>query len=320
MISVVIPFFNHKKYIEPAYLSLRQQGYANWELLFIDNNSSDGSGELARKLAEKDEHIKVVNETRQGIAFARNAGLKEAKGEYITFLDIDDQFCTDKFESLLQVFDQYPQAAMAYGLTRRVYLPENRVVIQDKGVVQEGLNPVGALAIDWIESLFRLPQTGATLVRTKVAREIGGFDESLTLGNDDVSYHLKLAFNYPIAFTNKETVIYYRHSASAGAKLNDEVFVFMRYFEAYWKSAVPLAKDYKEKYKINKPLKIATRQVYYNFSRVVYAGQRLEVYRSVKEKYKLSLNFPYECLMLSALVIPQPVHQFISRVYHRLIG
>lgn len=320
MISVVIPFFNHKRFIEPAYHSLKEQTYDDWELLFINNNSSDGSLELANKLAEKDNRIRVITETQQGIAFARNAGLKEARGEFITFLDIDDQFCPRKFEILLELFEQHPESAMTYGLTRRVYLPENRVVIQDKGVVKEGLNPAGALANDWIASFYRLPQTGSTLVRTHVAKEIGGFDEFLKLGNDDVGFHLKLAFNYPIAFINKETVIYYRHSASAGAQLNNEVSVFMRYLEAYWKSAVPLAKKYKERHKVNKPLKIAKRQVFYNFSRVVYAGQRLKLYRSVKDEYKVGLNFPYEFLMLTTLVFPYPLHRFVTRVYHRLVG
>jgi len=319
MISVVIPFYNHKSYIETAYLSLLKQTYKNWELLFIDNNSSDGSLMLANKIAAKDKRINVITETKQGIAVARNAGIKQAKGEYITFLDIDDEFIETKFEDLLHVFNKNPEIDMAYGLTKRVYLPEKRLVIQDKGIVKEGVNQPGVLTEDWIDSFYHLPQTGATLVKTEVALGVGGFDEFLKLGNDDVGFHIKIAQNYTIGFLNKEVVIYYRHSDSAGAKLNEEISVNMRYFEAYWKLILPLVSNQNNKYRNSKAKKIAIRHAYYNLIQIIYASKNKSAsLKKVKNNYNTHFAFPYNCLITLALVLPYSLHRFITKVTYRM--
>lgn len=319
MISIVIPFYNHRSYIQSAYSSLLKQTYHDWELLFIDNNSSDGSLKLANELVVEDSRVIVITETKQGIANARNAGIKQAKGELITFLDIDDEFIETKLEDLLQVFNENPAIDMAYGLTRRVYLPEKKVVIQDKGIVKEGINQSGVLTDDWIDSFYRLPQTGATLIRTKVAREVGGFDEFLKLGNDDVGFHIKIAQNYKIGFLNKEVVVYYRHSASAGAKLNGEVSVHMRYFEAYWRLILPLVSKKSDDSGSNKAKKITIRHAYYNLIQILYASKnKSESLRQIKNNYHTSFPFPYSCLITLALILPYNLHRFITKATYRI--
>lgn len=292
LISVIIPFYNHKAYVQQAYQNVCKQTYVNWELVFVNNNSSDGSLDEAESISESDKRVSVITEAKQGIAPARNAGLRAAKGEFVTFLDIDDKFINDKFINLLEVFKNNPEIGMAYGLTRRIYLPENRVVIQEKGIVKEGLNNEGTLAKDWISSFYKLPQTGSTLIRTLLAKEVGGFDEDLELGNDDVGFHLKLAFKSKIGFINKEVVVYYRHVTSAGAQLNDKVSVHMRYLDAYCRLAIPLAMEYKQISGNNSALKQAQKNATGDLMRVVYASDDREAKKL--ELLKLyNINFPF---------------------------
>lgn len=90
MISVIIPVYNASRYIDSCVKSVLKQTYDNWELIFIDDGSSDDSFEKCRSWAKTDSRIKVLHEENGGPAKARNYGLDMAKGEYISFLDVDD--------------------------------------------------------------------------------------------------------------------------------------------------------------------------------------------------------------------------------------
>lgn len=247
LVSIVIPFHNHRNLIQRAVHNLFKQTYTHWEVILVDNNSSDGSREVAQKLSEKyPEKVRYSFEPVQGIPFARNRGLAEARGKYISFLDVDDEFVPTKLADQVPILEEYPEVAMVYGLTRRVYVSDGRTVIQDVGIAKEGINEPPYLAIDWLNCFYHLPQVGATLIRTSVARQIGGFAENLLMGNDDVAFHLKIAFHYKIWFLPKEAVIYYRHPASEGARLNRELGVRTRYLDAYASWVVPYAFEYKQ--------------------------------------------------------------------------
>ena len=101
LVSIIIPVYNANKYIEATVDSVMAQGYADWELLLVDDGSTDGSGETVDKLALQDEtkRIKVLRPEEHGSAAkARNYGLSQAKGRYIAFLDADDLWEKDKLE------------------------------------------------------------------------------------------------------------------------------------------------------------------------------------------------------------------------------
>lgn len=89
LVSIIMPNYNSKKYVEQTINSVISQTYQNWELLFVDDCSTDGSLEIVRSFG--DERIKIFqNETNSGAAVSRNYALREAKGKWIAFLDSDD--------------------------------------------------------------------------------------------------------------------------------------------------------------------------------------------------------------------------------------
>lgn len=94
-ISVVIPVYNTKDYLEYCVNSIIKQTFSDYEILLIDDGSTDGSGKICDDLAEKHEKIKVIHKKNGGASSARNVGIMEAKGRYIHFIDSDD-FLPDK--------------------------------------------------------------------------------------------------------------------------------------------------------------------------------------------------------------------------------
>ncbi len=97
-VSIIMPCFNGMKYLEQAVESIRHQTYTKWELLIVDNNSTDGSLALIQALALEDSRIVVLQCTKPGAAPARNTGIEKAKGRYIAFLDCDDVWLPEKLQ------------------------------------------------------------------------------------------------------------------------------------------------------------------------------------------------------------------------------
>ncbi len=105
MVSVIIPVYNTAAYLERAVNSVLDNTYQNIEVLCINDGSTDNSLEVLNMLAEKDARVRVISQDNGGVSYARNHGLKQAKGEYICFLDSDDWIHRQFFEVLLNAGD-----------------------------------------------------------------------------------------------------------------------------------------------------------------------------------------------------------------------
>lgn len=90
LISIIIPVYNTEKYIRRCIDSVIAQSYSDWELILVDDGSTDGSGKICDEYAESDERIRVYHKTNGGVSSARNVGLDNATGEWVTFVDSDD--------------------------------------------------------------------------------------------------------------------------------------------------------------------------------------------------------------------------------------
>ena len=89
-VSVIVPLYNAEKYAKRCIESVLRQTYNNYELILIDDGSKDRTGEICDHYADIDSRIKVIHKKNGGVSSARNKGLQEAQGEWITFLDADD--------------------------------------------------------------------------------------------------------------------------------------------------------------------------------------------------------------------------------------
>lgn len=102
MISIIIPVFNSEKQIYMMLDCIKNQKEKDFEVLLIDDGSIDNSGKICDDFAKKDSRFRVIHKSNQGVSAARNQGMKEAKGEYIVFLDSDDQIPENYLYELLK--------------------------------------------------------------------------------------------------------------------------------------------------------------------------------------------------------------------------
>lgn len=104
LISIIIPAYNCENYIERAIRSVMEQTYSHWELIIIDDCSSDATVEVAAELAQKDERIRLLkNEENIGVANTRNRGFDLSCGEFVALLDSDDEWYPEKLQCQLDL-------------------------------------------------------------------------------------------------------------------------------------------------------------------------------------------------------------------------
>ncbi|MBY5023176.1 glycosyltransferase family 2 protein [Streptococcus suis] len=107
LISIIVPVYNVENYLDECIRTVLAQTYSNWELLLINDGSTDSSGTICDDYAKGDERIRVIHKNNGGLSDARNAGIDNCTGEYITFLDSDDGIREDFLETCLTTAIQH---------------------------------------------------------------------------------------------------------------------------------------------------------------------------------------------------------------------
>ena len=102
MISVIVPVYNVEKYLEECLESIKRQTYTDIEVILVNDGSIDRSKEICERYCEKDSRFKLVNQENKGLSGARNRGMLESKGEFISFVDSDDVLKEDMLEQLMK--------------------------------------------------------------------------------------------------------------------------------------------------------------------------------------------------------------------------
>ena len=103
-VSIIVPVYNVGKYLQKCLNSISNQSYPNLEIIIVNDGSTDNSKIIAESFTKKDRRFTLINQPNSGQSSARNAGLKKATGEYISFIDGDDYVCTDFISHLLAPF------------------------------------------------------------------------------------------------------------------------------------------------------------------------------------------------------------------------
>ncbi|HEM2741496.1 glycosyltransferase family 2 protein [Streptococcus suis] len=107
LISIIVPVYNVENYLDECIRTVLGQTYSNWELLLINDGSTDSSGSMCDDYARRDDRIRVIHKNNGGLSDARNAGIDNCTGEYITFLDSDDGIRGDFLEECVTTANQH---------------------------------------------------------------------------------------------------------------------------------------------------------------------------------------------------------------------
>ena len=195
--SVIIPCYNVEKYIENTVKTVLNQTYKDFEIILIDDGSKDSTLAILNNLKETDDRIKVFTQPNKGVSYTRNRGIDIAKGEYIYFLDADDEIKNTLFEEADKVLIKKSIGVFSFGY-KVIKDTKERMYIANKEF--EGLYT----SKEFLKKYFKLeiPQSICSLIVRRNSLKNIKFNEKLKIGED-------LDFQIRVILLNNEKEIYY---------------------------------------------------------------------------------------------------------------
>jgi glycosyltransferase involved in cell wall biosynthesis len=221
-VSVVTPYKDGEAHLVEAIGSVETQTESAWELLLVDDGSSDGSRAIADAAAARDPRIRSLvrpPDAASGAAGARNWGVRQARGEFLVFLDADDRFLRDKLATELALMDRHPDAAMVCGGTIWWYPDKERRNWSDEiRSLGPGVLPPPVL-LDRVLLLQRahVPCLCAVMVRKEALGGADPFEERFRLYEDQAML-VRLALERPVYVGRHLTAFYRQHSGSTSSR------------------------------------------------------------------------------------------------------
>ena len=230
-VSVIIPTYNRAHLIVRAIQSVLNQTYQDFELIIVDDGSTDNTEEVIRKFQEQDKRVKYIrHEKNRGGSAARNTGIKNAKGEYIAFQDSDDEWLPEKLKKQMEVFKDAP-SELGVVSTGYIFIDElngdtgKQFIPKKKGWIYEELlagNCVGT--------------TSTILIKRKCFEKAGLFDENLP-SCQDWEMWIRIAKGHQFDFIENPLVRYYIHKNRITTDLENKIkgikIVINKYFEEF---------------------------------------------------------------------------------------
>jgi glycosyltransferase involved in cell wall biosynthesis len=224
IVSVIIIFLNANDFLKESFESVLAQTYEDWELLLVDDGSSDESSEMARRFASQDlpriRYLEHEGHQNLGMSASRNLGIRNATGRYIAFLDADDYWLPEKLETHVRLLNSHPQVGMLYGSckywfswtghpddAKRDYVPEIRVT-------EHTLFAPPSLIPLFLDGKTEIPCTCSILVRLETIRNVGGFEESFRGMYEDQAFYAKICLSTPVLATGDCLAWYRQHPKS----------------------------------------------------------------------------------------------------------
>ena len=177
-ISIIVPVYNVEKYLRRCLDSILAQTYTDYEIILVNDGSTDGSLSICEEYARANGKIKIVSKENGGISSARNAGIREAAGKYIMFCDSDDYVHKTWCERLVRTAERHPEALIACDVA---------FAEPGKGEEDKIIEKTGEIALSYLD-LFKLgvsPYSCNKIFRTEIIKDIDLlFDENRRFGED----------------------------------------------------------------------------------------------------------------------------------------
>lgn len=205
MFSIVIPLYNKERQIEYSIRSILSQTFQNFEIIVVNDGSTDNSVSVAESVL--DPRIKIINQANAGVSVARNRGIKEARYDLIAFMDADDEWKPDYLDTQYRLTQKYPECS--------VFACNYEFKTPDGSISHTIIKKLPFIGIDGILSNYfevaccsQPPLwTSAVMVKKSAIKEIGGFPINVTLGEDLITW-AKLACKFQIAYSKSSVAIY----------------------------------------------------------------------------------------------------------------
>lgn len=222
LVSVIIIFLNGEPFLAEAIDSVLAQTYPHWELLLVDDGSSDNSAVICQKyLSQRPSQIHYLhhlNLENRGMSASRNLGIAHAQGDYIAFLDADDVWLPHKLAEQVAIMQQYPQAGMVYGRTQIWHSwadgDDTADHCLDLGVTPNRLLPQPQLFFTLLANKAQTPTTCNALMRREVVAAVGGFEPAFRGMYEDAVFFSKIELHTAVYVADALWARYRQHPDS----------------------------------------------------------------------------------------------------------
>ncbi|MDA7088506.1 glycosyltransferase family 2 protein [Pseudomonas sp. SA3-5] len=301
--SVVIPLYNKDSHIVSTLNSVVEQTFTDFEIIIVDDGSTDTSLQQARSVS--DQRIKIVEQGNQGVSVARNRGVQEAEGDYIAFLDADDHWYPWHLEELNCLIDSYPGRgvySVAHEIWRggKKYHPAQFCSLGFTGVVEEFFEAFS-------KSLALVNSTTACLPRDLLIR-MGGFPEGIKKG-EDVYIWIKASIEKSLVYSDRVCA---RYNQDAQCRSNRNYSGEVPYY-LLWLDEVIFSGALEEAHEKG-AFKFLQSGIFYNA-----AGYRLDgnkgAFKNIK-KLRASRYLKLRLLLLALELAPRRLLMFAQRHRH----
>lgn len=274
LVSIVLPAYNREKFLPNAFNSIREQSYQDWELIIIDDGSTDDSLAILNQLVSTlNNPVKLIQQKNAGPAVARNTGIKEAKGDFIAFFDSDDYWLPHHLSDCLNAFQEHSEIDWVYAACKRIDFVTQKVVLESTFYNSSVPNPLFSLNSRVFDKLHIINDEDAAslqimqgidsgLQNSVIRREV--FTKFLLpefrIGEDRLFILMALKENFTLAFIDNIHVHYNVHDenisdTSAGDDRFDRRIIAMkRLLESYEQAHNYVKLNNKEQKILNKRL------------------------------------------------------------------
>ncbi len=294
-ISVVVPLYNKEKSVEVTLQSVLAQTYTDYEIIIVDDGSTDNSMNVIRKRISEleNERVRIIHQENAGVSAARNKGMLEAKGEYIAFLDADDLWDKEYLAEQVKLIQDFADAVM-FGIN---FAETNNGQLVRK--LATGL-PEGYRG--YVDNYFQIDGrhsdlfcSSSVVIRKDVFDKVGLFDERIKYA-EDTDMWWRIIATHKVAFYDRY-MVFYRYDAENRAMKRTRP---LKYFSPYYvdKYQKPLYQSHPVFYRfVNRRAAQQIRPYFFSSNETDRTDAQVAVrkidYSVVPFKYRLLYKYPY---------------------------
>lgn len=237
--SVVIPLYNKELFIELTISSLLKQSFTDFDVIIVNDGSTDSSLEKLSPLV--DDRFKIINQENKGASYTRNLGINESTGNYIALLDADDYWHPNHLLELKKLIEEFPNAGL-YCNNYEIKLNENFI---KKASLNFKFSDECIIISDFFDAnIFGFVATSSSVAFLKTSfKKTGAYDLRLRTGQD-IDLWIRFALNYDIAFNPKITMMYnnFDNLSLSNSKFNADRYLLVNKYQEEEKTNISLKK------------------------------------------------------------------------------
>lgn len=304
-VSVIIPTYNRADMLEGAVESVLAQTYRDYEIIVVDDGSTDGIQEVFGRF-EAHKHIRCFSQANAGSAAARNLGIRHARGEYLAFLDSDDRFLPGKLEKQAAFLDTHPKIALVHSYFIKVDLQGRSQGLRKPASFQGAIYP--QLLLEW----GTLIHPSCVMMRREAVNALGGFDTDIHYC-EDLELWARAARGHTFGLIPEALALVCVHPGNMSSDVLKMDEHFRKYLEIVFQKDPGLTPRFKRRALARMYARVALNGL--------GSGSRVDM-RVVREKARTALHHwplslgAYGAVMFSWVSFP--IRKWLHRIWHKV--